>query len=108
MLGFVYVSGQLPYSIEGKPLPGNPSIGEQAEQLIKNVSNVLEASNSSLNKIVKNTVFLTDMKLQFAEFNQVYAKFFNEHKPSRSCIAVKELPLGAPFEMESIAIEKEN
>ena len=89
-------------------MPGNPSIGEQAEQMIKNVSNVLEASNSSLNNIVKNTVFLTDMKLQFGEFNQAYAKFFNEHKPSRSCIAVKELPLGAPFEMESIAIEKKN
>lgn len=85
----------------------NPTIAEQAEQAIQNVKGVLEASNSSLDCIVKNTVFLTDMKTQFPEFNKVYAKYFSEHKPARSCIAVKELPLGVALEMESVAIEKD-
>lgn len=107
-VGFIYVSGQIPYTAANKPLSANPSIAEQAEQSIQNVKNILEASNSSLNHIVKNTIFLTDMKTQFAEFNAVYAKYFNEHKPARSCIAVKELPLGVDLEIECVAIEKDD
>lgn len=106
-LGFIYVSGQIPYTPENKPLSSNPSIAEQAEQVIQNVSNILEASNSSLNHIVKANVFLTDMDSQFAEFNGVYAKYFNVHKPARSCVAVKQLPLGVELEMEVVAVEKD-
>lgn len=106
--GFIYVSGQIPYTPENKPLPGNPSIAEQAEQVIQNVKNILEASNSSLKHIVKANIFLTDMNTQFAEFNSVYGKYFNEHKPARSCVAVKELPLGVALEMEAIAVEKDD
>lgn len=105
--GFIYVSGQIPYTPQNKPLGENPSIQAQAEQVIQNVSNILEASNSSLKHIVKANIFLTDMKTQFGEFNTVYAKYFNEHKPARSCVAVKELPLGVDLEMEVVAIEKE-
>lgn len=101
------MSGQIPYTPDNKPLSEKPTIAEQAEQVIKNVSNILDASNSSLQHIVKSTIFLTDMKTQFAEFNGVYAKYFNEHKPARSCIAVKELPLGVDLEMEVVAIEKD-
>lgn len=107
-VGFVYVSGQIPYTPENKPLSENPTIAEQAERAIENVKGVLEASNSSLDHIVKNTIFLTDMKTQFAEFNSVYMKYFNKHLPARSCVAVKELPLGVDLEMESIAIEKDS
>lgn len=57
--------------------------------------------------IVKANIFLTDMKTQFGEFNLVYAKYFSEHKPARSCVAVKELPLGVALEMEVVAIEKD-
>ncbi|PSK79004.1 protein MMF1, mitochondrial [Candidozyma auris] len=106
--GFVYVSGQIPYTPENKPLAGNPTIAEQAEQVIQNVKNILEASNSSLKHIVKANVFLTDMDTQFAEFNGVYGKYFNEHKPARSCVAVKALPLGVPLEMEVVAVEKDD
>lgn len=105
-IGFVYVSGQIPYTPENKPLE-NPTIAQQAERVLENVKAVLEASNSSLEHVVKNTVFLTDMD-QFAEFNSVYVKYFNTHKPARSCVAVKQLPLGVPLEMESIAIEKDD
>jgi reactive intermediate/imine deaminase len=72
------------------------------------VSNILDASNSSLKHIVKANIFLTDMKSQFAPFNEVYGKYFSEHKPARSCVAVKELPLGVDLEMEVVAIEKED
>lgn len=67
----------------------------------------MDAANSSLQNVVKATIFLTDMKTQFAEFNLVYAKYFNEYKPARSCIAVKELPLLVDLEMEVVAVEKE-
>lgn len=106
--GFVYVSGQIPYTPDNKPLSENPTIAEQAEQVIQNVENILEASNSSLKHIVKATIFLTDMKAQFAEFNGVYAKHFLDFKPARSCVAVKELPLGVDLEMEVVAIEKDS
>ncbi|CCE85222.1 Piso0_004804 [Millerozyma farinosa CBS 7064] len=105
--GFIYVSGQIPYTPKNKPLSENPSIAEQAEQVIQNVSNILDAANSSLKHVVKANIFLTDMKTQFAEFNSVYAKYFNEHKPARSCVAVKELPLSVDLEMEVVAVEKE-
>lgn len=105
--GFIYVSGQIPYTPQNKPLSDKPTIAEQAEQIIQNVSNILDASNSSLHHIVKANIFLTDMPTQFAEFNQVYGKYFSEHKPARSCVAVKALPLGVDVEMEVVAIEKE-
>lgn len=101
------MSGQIPYTPDNKPLE-NPSIADQAEQVILNVKAILEASNSSLENVVKNTVFLTDMKTQFPEFNTVYAKYFGDYKPARSCVSVKELPLGVPLEMESVALEKES
>lgn len=107
-LGFIYVSGQIPYTPDNKPLPASATIADYAEQAIQNVSNILEASNSSLNHIVKANIFLTDMGAQFGEFNKVYAKYFSEHKPARSCVAVKELPLGVPLEIEVVAIEKDD
>lgn len=106
--GFIYVSGQIPYTPDNKPLPASATIADYAEQAIQNVSNILEASNSSLNHIVKANIFLTDMGAQFGEFNKVYAKYFSEHKPARSCVAVKELPLGVPLEIEVVAIEKDD
>ncbi|KAG7662368.1 uncharacterized protein J8A68_004139 [[Candida] subhashii] len=106
--GFVYVSGQIPYTSDNKPLPEGSTLAEQAEQVIQNVSNILEASNSSLNHIVKANIFLTDMNAQFGEFNKVYAKYFSEHKPARSCVAVKELPLGVALEMEVVAVERDD
>ncbi|CCG21206.1 Mmd1 mitochondrial protein [Candida orthopsilosis Co 90-125] len=106
--GFIYVSGQIPYTTDNKPLPESSTIQDYAEQAIQNVSAILEASNSSLKHIVKANIFLTDMNSQFGEFNKVYAKYFSEHKPARSCIAVKELPLGVPLEIEAIAVERDD
>ncbi|CAI4396323.1 BEM_collapsed_G0027930.mRNA.1.CDS.1 [Saccharomyces cerevisiae] len=100
---FVYVSGQIPYTPDNKPVQG--SISEKAEQVFQNVKNILAESNSSLDNIVKVNVFLADMK-NFAEFNSVYAKHFHTHKPARSCVGVASLPLNVDLEMEVIAVEK--
>ncbi|CCF59963.1 hypothetical protein KAFR_0I01830 [Kazachstania africana CBS 2517] len=99
---FVYVSGQIPYTPDNKPVEG--TLSDKANQVFQNVKNILEASNSSMNKIVKVNVFLADMKF-FQEFNSVYAKYFNVHKPARSCVAVASLPLNVDLEVEVVAVE---
>lgn len=100
----VFVSGQIPYTAENKRVEG--TIADKAEQVIQNVRNILEEANSGLDKIVKVNIFLADIK-DFAEFNGVYGKYFNEHKPARSCVAVKALPLDVDLEMEVVAVEKD-
>lgn len=102
---FVYVSGQIPYTPENKPVEG--TISDKAEQVFQNIKNILKESGSSMDKIVKVNVFLADIN-NFKEFNGVYAKYFNVHKPARSCVAVKDLPLNVDLEVEVIAVEKVN
>lgn len=101
---FIYLSGQIALTPDNKLVEG--SITDKAEQVIQNIKTVLEASNSSLERIVKVNIFLADINY-FAEFNQVYAKYFNVHKPARSCVAVAALPLGADLEVEVVAVENE-
>ena len=96
----VFTSGQIPIN----PATGNvegDNIEAQAEQICKNLSAVLEAAGSSLDKAVKTTCFLYDMD-DFAVFNEVYAKYFTS-KPARSCVAVKALPKSVLAEVEVIA-----
>lgn len=100
--GFIYVSGQIPYTPDGKPIEGD--IQAKADQVIKNALAIVEDSNSKLENIVKVNIFLKDMN-NFGKFNEVYSKYFNDHKPARSCVAVAELPLGVDVEMELIAVE---
>lgn len=98
--GLVFTSGQIPLN----PTSGQievTSIKEQTEQVCKNLSAVLEAAGSSLDKAVKTVCFLQNMS-DFAEFNEIYGKYFTS-KPARSCVAVKELPKGALVEVEVIA-----
>lgn len=101
---FIYLSGQIALTTDNKLVQG--SITDKAEQVIQNIKTVLAASNSSLERVVKVNIFLTDIN-DFAEFNKVYAKYFNDHKPARSCVAVAALPLGADLEIEVVAVEKE-
>lgn len=100
----IFVSGQVPLKPEGTPVEG--SITDKAEQVFANVSAILKESNSSLERVAKVNVFLTDIN-DFAEFNKVYARYFTAHKPARSCVAVKALPLNSALEMEVIATENE-
>lgn len=75
----------------------------QAEQALKNIQAVLEEAGTSMDKVVKTTVFLTDMA-NFGPVNEVYGKFFKEGSyPARSCVAVRELPVNALVEIEVIA-----
>ena len=97
--GFVYTSGQIPVD----PATGNvpEGITAQAEQSCKNVGAILEAAGTGFEKVFKTTCFLADMG-DFAQFNEVYAKYFVS-KPARSCVAVKTLPKGVLCEIEAIA-----
>ena len=99
--GFVYTSGQIPVD----PATGNvpEGITAQAEQSCKNVGAILEAAGTGFEKVFKTTCFLADMA-DFAQFNEVYAKYFIS-KPARSCVAVKTLPKGVLCEIEAIAAE---
>lgn len=95
----VIVSGQTPIVPETKTIP--EGITAQTQQACKNAKAILEASGSALEKVFKTTCFLADMK-DFADFNRVYAEYFTS-KPARSCIAVRELPLGVLCEIEAWA-----
>lgn len=101
--GFIYVSGQIPYTPDGKPIEGD--FQAKSDQVIKNCLSIVEDAGSSVENVVKCNIFLTDIS-NFGAFNEVYSKYFSVHKPARSCVAVKELPLGVPLEMEVIAVEK--
>ena len=97
--GLVFTSGQIPINpatgeIEAK------TIEEQAEQVMKNLGEVLKAAGSSYEKTVKTTCFLADMN-DFGAFNEVYGKYFTG-KPARSCVAVKTLPKNVLYEVEAI------
>ena len=96
----IYTSGQIPID----PLTGSLADGGieiQTEQVIKNLSAILEEAGSSLHKVIKTTCFLKNIN-DFAKFNEVYAKYFTE-KPARSCVEVSALPKGSLLEIEVIA-----
>lgn len=99
----VYLSGQIPINPKTNALvDGN--IVEQTEQVIKNIKAVLEEAGSSLEKVVKTTVFLKDMN-DFIRMNEVYLKYFKtERAPARSTIEVVRLPKDALIEIEAVAV----
>ncbi|KAF7587273.1 hypothetical protein BBP40_007490 [Aspergillus hancockii] len=96
----VYLCGQIPVTADGNFVQG--SIAEKTKQCLTNLPAVLTEAGSSLEKVVKVNVFLTDVAY-FDEMNREYGKWF-KHKPARSCVAVKALPKGAAVEIEAIAL----
>lgn len=99
--GLVYTSGQLPIDpVSGELNTGE--IGSQAEQAMKNVKAVVEASGLTMDDVLKVTILLADIE-DFSVVNQVYESFFTGEYPARSCFAVKDLPKGAGIEIEAIA-----
>ena len=96
----VFTSGQIPINPATGAIEA-VTIQEQTEQVCKNIQAVLEASGSSLEKVVKTVCFLADMS-DFAAFNEVYAKYFTG-KPARSCVAVKTLPKNVLVEVDTVA-----
>jgi len=98
-----YSSGQIPLTAEGELVDGD--IQQQTHQVFKNLEAVLLAAGASLNTVVKTTVFLKNME-DFTALNEVYAEYFNEHKPARSTVEVARLPKDVLVEIEVIALVK--
>ncbi|EJD54364.1 translation initiation inhibitor [Auricularia subglabra TFB-10046 SS5] len=100
--GFVFLSGCIPLDPATKEIvPGD--VTAQTKQALANLKAVVEASGSSVNKIVKTTVFVKDMN-DFGTINGIYAEFFGEHKPARSLVEVARLPKDVLFEIEAVAL----
>ena len=102
--GMLFLSGTVPVD----PKSGEPAaddIGQSTARVLENIKLVLEAAGSSLEQVVKATVFLTDMA-DFGAMNEVYKTYFTANEPARSCVAVKELPGKFPVEIEVIALRQ--
>jgi len=100
--GLVFASGQIPIDpATGEFVAGG--IAEQTEQVLKNLTAVLEAAGSSLVSVIKTTVFLADMQ-EFSAMNEVYARFFKDEPPARATVEAARLPRDARVEIEAIAL----
>ena len=100
--GFVYTAGQIALD----PTTGNlveGDIASQTRQVLENLQSVLKAAGSSLDRVVKATVFLRNMA-DFAAMNEVYAAFFGDHKPARSTVQAARLPKDVKVEIEAVAV----
>jgi 2-iminobutanoate/2-iminopropanoate deaminase len=99
--GLVYVSGQLPIVPgSGKKITG--PIEAQTRQVLENVTAILKAAGSDLNKTLKITVYVSDIAL-WDKVNEVYAEYFGKHRPARAVVPTRELHFGLKIEMEAIA-----
>ncbi|RMG88874.1 MAG: RidA family protein [Chloroflexi bacterium] len=99
--GFVFSAGQLGVVPQTKQFAGD-DVQSQTRQALENLKAILEAAGSSLDKVVKVTVFLADIN-DFAAMNEVYATYFTENFPARSAVEVANLPLGGRVEIEAVA-----
>ena len=101
---WVFLSGQIALTADGKDYTDRP-VEEQCRIALTNLKAVLEASGSSLESVVKVTIFLIDMA-DFPIVNRVYSEFFSHHPPARACVAVSQLPRGANIELDCIAMRE--
>lgn len=98
---FIFTSGQIPINPEtNEPVTGG--IENETRQVLKNISEILLAEKSSMNNVIKITVYLKNLS-NFSLMNDVYSTFFPDNKPARSCVEVSNLPKGAGVEMDAIA-----
>lgn len=101
--GTLYVSGQVPVDPgSGRIVEGG--IKEQTEQVMKNISAILNEAGYSFDEVVSSTCMLSDMS-DFKAMNAVYERFYTDNQPSRAAFAVKELPLGALIEIMTVAVK---
>lgn len=99
--GLVFVAGQLGLRPGASEMVGE-SVEEQTEQVMKNLAAILEEAGSGLDRLVKTTVYLTDLA-DFKGMNEVYAKYVGEQPPARATVGVAELPSGSKVEIEAVA-----
>ena len=99
--GFVYCSGQIPLDEKsGELVTGD--IQAQTKKVMENIGEVLKAAQLSYKNIIKSAIFITDMN-DFAKVNEIYAEYFPENPPARSCVEVSKLPKNVNVEIEVIA-----
>jgi len=101
--GFIFASGQLPI-VPSTGTFAEGGVKEQTRQSLTNARAILLSAGSDMSKVVKTTVFLSDMA-DFADMNEVYAEFFTPPFPARSAVAVKTLPKNALVEVECVAVK---
>jgi 2-iminobutanoate/2-iminopropanoate deaminase len=100
--GLVWVSGQIPLDpASGVIVDGD--VGLQARRALDNLSRVLEAAGSSLDRVVRTTIYLADLG-DFEQVNRVYAEYFVQEPPARACVEVSGLPKGARVEIDAVAL----
>ncbi|GAB7387220.1 RidA family protein [Bacillaceae bacterium] len=97
----LFTSGQIPLTPEGELVQGD--VVAQAHQVFRNLQAILEAAGATWKNVVKVTVFIKNMD-DFAKINEVYASYFGEHRPARSCVEVARLPKDVAIEIELIAV----
>lgn len=100
---WIFTSGQIALKPNGEFVDGD--VATQTRQVIENLKAILQSAESSLDCVVKTTVFLANIE-DFNVMNEVYGEYFNVNKPARSTVAVKNLPKNAKVEIECIAIKK--
>jgi 2-iminobutanoate/2-iminopropanoate deaminase len=100
--GFVYTSGQIPLDPATGDLVGG-SFEDQVHRVFKNLQAILTAAGSSFDRVVKATVYVTDLG-NFGTLNSIYASYFGDHKPARTTVEVPALPKGATVEIDLIAL----
>ena len=99
----LYISGQIPINPQtGKIVEGDISV--QTEQVFKNIASILDISGYKFSDVVKSTCMLSDIS-NFKAMNDVYGRYYTEKQPARSAFAVRDLPLGALIEIETIAMK---
>ncbi|RAX56781.1 deaminase [Helicobacter monodelphidis] len=98
----IFTSGQIALTPQGDLVSGG--IKEQTKQVLENLKAVLQSGQSSLQQVIKTTVFLSNMD-HFNDFNEIYGQYFIQHKPARSTVAVKTLPKNVLVEIECIALK---
>ena len=100
--GMVFCSGQIPIDPQTGEFVSDV-VSAQTEQVLKNLGEVLKAAGTSLDNVVKTTVFLADMN-DFAEMNEVYGRYFSDNKPARATVQAARLPRDAKVEIDCIAL----
>ncbi len=98
----LFISGQIPINPATGTMP--ESVEEQAKQVLTNITNILAEAGLTMANVVKTSVFLSDLN-DFAAVNEVYASFFAEPYPARSCVQIAAIPKGAKVEIETIAVK---
>jgi 2-iminobutanoate/2-iminopropanoate deaminase len=103
MNGMLFISGQIPVDpATGKLIEGDITV--QTKQVFKNIEAILQAAGYSFVEVVKSTCYLSDIA-NFKAMNEVYGRYYFENQPARAAFAVKELPMGALIEIETIAMK---